>query len=332
MAGIRGLRKLQLGQESTAGTAVAATTIWRGMGTLKDDREIIFPEEDVAYISGIDRSLTPKLQASLSMDEIVCNFEQVPYLLEAGIQTATPTTEGSGYLYTYTLPTTAKKTIKTYTIEGGDDQEAERMEYSFVQSLSIGGEAGGPLNMSAEWVGRQAAVNAFTGALSVPAVEDIPFSVGSLYIDDVSGTHGSTQVSSTIISASLNLTTGWVPRFTLSGQKYFSSHEFNAGALEAMLELTFLHNSSAASEKVNWRAETARKIRLEWLGTALTTAGSTFSNKALQMDLVGKWQSFDKLDENEGNDVIAGQFRCRYNATAASFGILRVVNNLSALT
>lgn len=332
MSGIRGLRKLQLGQETTAGTAVAASTIWRGMGTIKDDRKILFPQEDIAYVSGVDRTLTPKLQASLSFDEVVANFEQIPYMLEAGIQTATPTTEGSGYLYTYTLPTTAKNTIKTFTIEGGDDQEAERMEYSFVQSLEIGGEAGGPLNMSSEWVGRQVALNAFTGALSVPTVEDIPFSVGTLYIDDVSSTHGSTEVSSTIISASLKLVTGWVPRFTLSGNKYFSTHEFNAGALEAMLELTFLHNSSAAAEKVNWRAETARNIRLEWLGTALTTAGSTFSNKAVQMDLTGKWESFEKLDENEGNDVVAGQFRCRYNATAATFGILRVCNNLSALT
>jgi len=332
MAGIRGLRKIQIGAETTAGTAVAATTIWRGMGTIEDQREVLFVEEDIAYISKIDRTLTPMLQAAISMDEVVANFEQLPYMLEAGVQTVTPTTEGSGYLYTYTLPTTAKNTINTYTIEGGDDQEAERMEYAFVQSLTIGGEAGGPLNMSAEWVGRQVAVNAFTGALSVPSVEDIPFSVGTLYIDDVTSSHGTTPISSSLISASLKLTTGWVPRFTLSGQKYFSSHEMDANSLEAVLELTFLHDSTAANEKVDWRAETARNIRLQWLGTALTTAGSTFSNKALEIDLTGKYETIEAIDETEGNDVITASFRGRYNATAANFGIIRVVNNLSALT
>jgi len=30
MAGIKALRKVQLGRESVAGTAVAATTVWRG--------------------------------------------------------------------------------------------------------------------------------------------------------------------------------------------------------------------------------------------------------------------------------------------------------------
>ena len=48
MAGSRALRKLQLGKEVVAaGTPVAATTIWRGQGVIKDNREVIFPEEDV---------------------------------------------------------------------------------------------------------------------------------------------------------------------------------------------------------------------------------------------------------------------------------------------
>ena len=46
MAGSRALRKIQLGKETTAGIAVAATTLWRGMGTVKDNREVVFPEED----------------------------------------------------------------------------------------------------------------------------------------------------------------------------------------------------------------------------------------------------------------------------------------------
>ena len=39
MSGKKALRKIQLGQEATPGTIVAATTIWRGMGTIEDLRE-----------------------------------------------------------------------------------------------------------------------------------------------------------------------------------------------------------------------------------------------------------------------------------------------------
>lgn len=136
MPGAKALRKIQLGRETTAGTAVAATTVWRGLGTIEDQRETVFPEEDVGYLGGLDRNYIPVLEAGLTMDPVPATFEQLPHILEAGVKTATPSqdgTAGSGYSYTYTLPTTSKNTLKTYTIEGGDDQQAEEMEYSFVE-------------------------------------------------------------------------------------------------------------------------------------------------------------------------------------------------------
>ena len=52
MTGIKKLRKLQLGRETTAGTAVNATDLWRGIGTIEDQTEVMFPEEDIGYLSG----------------------------------------------------------------------------------------------------------------------------------------------------------------------------------------------------------------------------------------------------------------------------------------
>ena len=53
MAGVKALRKVQLGLESTKGTAVAATALWRGTGTIEDKREVVFPDEDIGYLSGV---------------------------------------------------------------------------------------------------------------------------------------------------------------------------------------------------------------------------------------------------------------------------------------
>ena len=38
--GIKALRKIQLGKEAVAGTALAADILWRGLGTIQDDLEV----------------------------------------------------------------------------------------------------------------------------------------------------------------------------------------------------------------------------------------------------------------------------------------------------
>ncbi len=71
MAGIKALRKIQLGREANAGTAVAATAIWRGMGTIEDTREVVVAEEDVGIIMGTEWSVVRGIKASrLIIDHI----------------------------------------------------------------------------------------------------------------------------------------------------------------------------------------------------------------------------------------------------------------------
>jgi hypothetical protein len=332
MTGIKPLRKIQLGRETTAGTAVAATTIWRGLGVIDDQREVVFANEDVGLISRTDRAYTPKYAAAIQMESVEATFEQLPHIFEAGIKavgTGVTDTGGSGKVYTYPFPTTAKNTIKTYTVEGGDDQQAEEMEYSFVESFTLEGNAGEALMASANWMGRQVSLSTFsTAGVTLPDVEDILASKGKLYIDPVSGTIGTTQVSETLLNMSLNVTTGWKAVHTQDGNLYFSFAKITEP--EITLDLTFEHNASAVTEKAAWRAGTPRLIRLKYEGSALTTAG-TFANKTLIIDLAGKWESFDPLDDDDGNDVVSGTFRARYNSTAAFFAQIKVVNQLATI-
>jgi len=331
MAGIKALRKIQLGAETTAGTAVAATTIWRGVGTMEDKREVVFPDEDVGYLSGVDRTYIPKLLAVLSMDETPATFEQLGYILEAGVKKVTPSQDGTGsdYIYTYTLPTTAVNTIRTYTIEGGDNQQEEESPYFFVDSFKLSGQAGEAWKMSANWQGQQVTASSFTGSLSLPSVEEILFSKSSLYIDAAGGTIGSTQKSSTFLSASLDVDTGIQPVFTADGNLYFTFTKSTQP--EVTLDITFEHDGTATAEKTNWRNETARQIRILAQGSSVSTAGTTYSVKTMNIDLAGKWETFEKLGERNGNDVVAGKFRARYNSTAALFAEILLVNDLSAL-
>ena len=84
--GIKKLRKIQLGKETTAGTAVDATTVWRGMGTIEDGLEKVFVDEDIGYKSGVDRTYIPKVEARLDLDEIPATYEQILHILEAAVE------------------------------------------------------------------------------------------------------------------------------------------------------------------------------------------------------------------------------------------------------
>lgn len=326
--GNRALRKLQFGPEVTPGTAVAATSIWRGTGSLEDTREVKFAPEDIGNIAGDDRTYVPKLGGALALESTPATFEQLPYIFNMGIKAVTSgVADGDGYVYAFPLHTTTLNTPKTYTIQGGDDAGAEVMEYCLASDFTLEGGGGEALMMAANLFGRQVAPQAFTGALTLPTVEEILFGSGKLYIDAAGGTIGTTQKSNTLLKMSLKGKTGLAPRWTVENL-YFTGYRW--AAPEILLDLTFYHDGTAIAEKAAQRAETPRLLRLEFLGSSLGDAGA-FTNKTLRIDLAGKWEKFTKLDEDGGDDIVTGTFRARYNSTAALFASLTVVNLLTVI-
>ncbi len=330
MAGIKALRKIQGGKETTAGTAVVATMLWRGVGVLEDAQELKTAEEDVGYISGLDRVYIPKLLAKLAMENTPATFEQLPYLGEAGIKavgTGVADGAGGGKIYAYPMPTTQKNTLNTYTLEGGDDQQAEEMEYGFVEGFKLSGKGGEAIMMSADWVGRQIALASFTASIAVPSVEEILFGKGVLYIDAT--TIGTTVKSSTLLGMDLTVKTGWVPVFSADGFLYFSFAKVTMP--EVTLALTFEHDATGVAEKAACKAKTRRLVRLKFTGTAVTS-GTAYNAKTLVLDFGGKWDKFDKLGEQDGNDIVQGTFRARPSETDSTFFTMTVVNALTSLT
>lgn len=330
--GVKALRKIQIGIESTAGTAVAADEIWRGRGTIEDELEIKFPEEDVGYLSPLNRSYIPKVGGKIELEEIEATFEQLPYLLTCGVlkvESGTADGAGTGKIYEFIAPTTAEAAISSLTIEGGDDAGEEEMAYCFAEKITLSGKGGEAVMMSATMLGRQVAASTFTGSLTLDTVEEILAGKGKLYIDAVAGTIGTTLKSNTFREFKLEIETGWKRKFTGDGQVYFSFIE-QVGP-KVNLEITFEHDAIAVAQKVTWRAETPQQIRLIFTGGALTTPGTAYTYKTLTIDLAGMWEKFDKIDEEDGNDIIKGTFRGGYDATAALFLEMVVVNEVASL-
>lgn len=328
-------RKIQLGRETTAGTPVAATTIWRGEGTfIKDDSGIELVAQRIGLAIPVLDALRPMLGASMSLAATPMSFEQGPHVMEAGIMTATATQDGSGsgYIYAYTFPTTSAPTIKTYTIETGDDQQAREMEYSFVTQFTMAGQAGQAVTIAADWQGRQATNTSFTAGQSAPSVDYVYTSDGSFYLDDAGGTIGTTQVSTTLLSWQLQVTTGWTVKHTAdSGERYFSYAYYDVNSFDAQFTATYEHNATAVAEYADMESLAPRLARIRISGPALTTSGTTYTYKTLNLDLPMLYTEFSAIEDSDGNSVVNVTGAVGYESAGADAPSITFVNELSAL-
>lgn len=335
--GIKALRQIQMSRETTQGSPTASFTVWRGTGALEDTRETVFPEEDIGIFGGVDRQYFAWLGSRLELEETEATFEQLPHILDAGIALAAPTTDASSaFIRTYTFPIAADSTksssdLQTYSFKCGDNNEVEKFSFGFVTEFNLSGVAKESLKMSATFEGRETTTDSGFAAVSIPAVEEILFGKGRLYIDEVSTDFGTTEISQTLLGMELNITTGWQAVFSADGRSDFSF--IKQVRPEITLDVTFEHNGNASAEKTKRRSGTARLIQLKFTGAGLTTtdASAPYDTKTLLIRLAGKWDTFEKLDEQDGNDVIKATFRARYNATANAFAQLIVVNELASI-
>lgn len=336
--GIKRLQRIQLGKESVAGTAVAATTRWRGMGNMLDDqRKIEEIEEMIGIIDGADRDAVVQLLGMIQLAEIAMTPEQFQYLLVMGIGgSTTGSADGGGTdkVYTTNLPTTAVPTAVPYSIEAGDNFEVEGLEYCVCTKVGISFAMGQTARMSGTLMGRQVQrlSGGFAGGATIPAVSELVTQKGKVYLDAIGGSYGATQVSSVIIGGKIDYEFMWQPTFTMDGNLYYAYPSYVGHKVTG--ELTFLHDTAGAGNtgaKADFRARTPKLLRVDLIGDAAQTPGTTYSTKKVIIDLPIKYLNPGPLADNNGNDIVVMKFHSRYNTTAGNQGKFIVVNELSSL-
>lgn len=399
VSSVKKLRRIQLGQQSVAVTAVATTTRWRGPAVgFEDAQAKVQPEENIGYSAMTTRQYTPLEVARLAMPETEATFEQILHLLQGGVKAATAVQDGagSGRIRTYPLPHEEPNTLKLYSMQAGNNKGVEKSSYLFVVDFVLSGRKGEAWKMSANWRGRQvtppvkvtadtiafvsstkkitdsgSALASFTTGMTIkvsgstsndgiytiatggvageivttealvdesasatitveewfdggptgvaiPTVEEMLFKKTKWYIDNVGGTIGSTQIQNSVIEATYNITTGWKAQDTADGNLYFDFADFIGAS--ATLNLKMLHNATTQAERELWRSNTPRQIRSLIQGSALGTAGTTYTYKTHITDMAGVYTGFAAPDEDdEGSNVYNVDFAAGYDATAALF-------------
>jgi hypothetical protein len=311
------------------------------MGKIKDRQEVVFPTERIGRIGGTLRSYIPKTGSEVTF-ESDATFEQLSYIFNAGIYKTTATTDsGSGYIYTWTVQTAssdplATTDLGTLVVETGDNNDVETARFVFVREFTLAGAQGQGMTLAATGEGRAPSTAASfttvgTTDLENPA-ECVLVSKVALYIDDSTGTIGTTQYSETILDFSLKHTTGWVALPARDGRTDFSNIKHIDD--EIMLDVTFEHNTNASTEKAKWRSQAERAVRLQFTGSALGTTG-TYDAKLLRLDLIGKWVTFgaEGLEEQDGDNILKGTLRVATSSagSATSKATYTIVNEVVTL-
>lgn len=315
MPGRESLRRTQFGRETTPGTREPATMIWRGpSNTLDDMREMVEPVEQVGRFSGTDRMYTPKEMANLSLAQTEATYEQLQYpLVMAYGAPFEGVLSGSAVVFESPLPNTAAPGSVPFTVETGDDFQAEFSTYVVATRVQFSGVGGEATRITADLIGRTVAPmpgGTFTAGISLLPVEEVLTSKMRVWIDDITGTFGTNIVSNQVLGYEINIVSTWEPKFTLDGSLTYSYPLL----VDVMVDgrITFEHDTQGTLEKTNWRNILARKLRLEVTGGTIEN-GTAFTEKTLRFDLPIKWRKFDALTSQNGNDTINATFMSKYN-------------------
>jgi hypothetical protein len=318
---------IQLGRETTPGTAVPATTVWRGPAIdIEDARERQFVESHIGILAPTSDHYDSSLLARLAFPETELTFEQFCHVLEAGIAAATPT--GSGpYTRDYALPVgSTPNALKLYTLEGGNKSvgDGHRMAYSFVESFKLSGRANEAWKLSSTWAGRRKTSQALTGSLAVPAQEVALFNNSRLYIDATGGSWGTTPVTGAFKRFEIDVDTGWRPVFSGDGELYFHAIKYVGAKINFSFALE-LENSSTrgvSSERTAYENGVIRLIQVAIPGT---------SGRAIMLQGCGKYTAMGGYENDNGNTIVAVEGEARYSSADASFWGFQDFNNVATL-
>jgi len=314
------LKVIQFGQESTWGTVVAATAKLMGLkdATLSVKDKIVHVEEKgtMAPSQHVVRT-TNEGAASI---EAVATYEDILFFLNGIFGAATPSGTGP-YTWSYAAPTTTAVTPDFFSVEFGTTNAEYVMNGGMFKTLKISLAADDLWQVNADLIGK--AIDTVTlASLSDRTVETINASNSSLYIDDWTGTIGTTTVGATLIDAELDVDTNrHMKHFVHSiGPTGYGDDQWS-GILKTTLEF----NATAKAyfdDHLSTGDPTQKQIRLY----------KASGTKSITVDFAGTLvDNIDIFDDRDGNMTVALTWEGTYNPTLGNWLKVEVINNVSSL-
>ena len=325
------LRKVQIGKESTSGTAVPATELLVAKADVTLDYPLFrnqAPFGVMAANAGPTKLLQKNVDLTIEFDGLT--YEQAGWVLGM-IDEAT--TSGVGpYTHDYAPGTSALWAPGSHTIEAqytdGAIAEDVEFEYAMARRISFSIEQGGQLQCTLDMFARQATDAAITSLALPTDLNPIVASQGIFYILDTYAAADLTPPASgaldggVILSAELDIDLGMAPFHGVSGSLTFAEHKETAKNFE--LTMTVLYDTaasdSALAERAKAQSEALRFVTLQFI---------LDSNRSMRLTLAGKHEQGDFLGmtEQDGLDVVSMKIVGQYDPTGAQLVTAELLNN-----
>lgn len=319
------IEKLQIGMETTPGENVAATRVIATEGG--GDYTHTIEREEVNEISGVfvardDVALVEIAEISVSH---VADFEQILLPLLTGIKEVTGTDTGTGgpYLWEFepdvsTVEDLASATFEISYTDGTTRHLEEEFGFGTCRSFELALAFNSLATLTAEYFGQAPASSTITPALAVEDRELLASNKFAVYIDDTWAGLGTTQISGLIRSATLSVTTGAEPNYTLDGSSSLTHSKIRRGMLSAELSMTMEVDAAFATELAKFKAGDLRFYRLEATGA---------DGRVLEIDVAGRYITSPDYSVDDTMRLADLTLAMRYDPIAAK--ALRVgVTNL----
>jgi len=339
--GYKAFRRIQVGPESTPGTAVAAAEILYGVLSTFESGEVLHqPEEDR---NSLARHMADDLfvgkQAKLVWTGDV-NFRHLAWILPMAIRgNITPTqpdasNEPNAYLWTHTPALTTPNTpdqangIDTFTFEYGDNLQAYEAEYCFATKLQISGAPNETCKFTVEMVGRQRSDTTFTSSLVAQTVQRAPFNLAKFCINTSGATIGNTQKTGLLKAFTWTLDTKFAPVYTADGNLYFASVSEDRKSPE--LSLTYVRGTDSDAERTKYENRTTSFLRIALYGGTELDSGQS-NVPYLYLDQAVRYRTWPTFGDDEGLATVQVTADAVYDSTWAKMFEAALFTNLSAL-
>lgn len=315
-------QSVQVGAETTAGTAVAASKRLLGLSiqpTNKSEVKLFRPMgSKFKTVATLNKEWS---EAALSGP---ITFTDIVYALCAGVVNVAPTgTTAKTWVFSPAL--SAADAIKTLTVESGDATRAQKFTYGMVNALTLKFSRTGN-EISGSMIGKAATdgITLTATPTDVSLIPVMPTQVSYKLADTQAGLAGA-SVLPNVIDAEWSLSGRFAPAWFMDGATSFSSHVETEPELDIKFRMEA--DATALGLLTTMRNAATKFLRIEATG-ALISGGDYYS---LKIDTALKMTEPTSYEDVDGVYAYGWSAKGVYDSTWTKTTEITVVNTVAAL-
>jgi hypothetical protein len=345
-AGIQPLTLVQVGKESTAGTAVAATR--RILTKSATYRQLQAQEMFEGQLSGVlSRSITkPQMTREASQLEIASDldFEQVLLPLLSGAKGGvTPSSPGSGEARLWTFsPSQTAPSVDSYTLEfvvdDGSTKQNVEASFGITSSFEITGGVEALPQITWSMDARKSTDSTYTSGISLPGMAN-EFAANlkwTAHMDDTWSAIGGSNINGQVYGFTWGQSAYVMPQYYLDGRETldFSGVEPQTRSADVTIQCTYDTGASnfAETEMAKKDSGTIRFLELRIQGASFSAPDAAL-NRFIKLRgcFVHADDSMQDLGtDRDGNSVISMHLLSQYDPTGGIDCDYLVQNNVAS--